>query len=133
MSSVGAGETSPPRMPGWQLALRFGLEVASLIAWGVYARRFAEGALGYVPAVGVPLLLALLWGVFAVKGDPSRSGKAPVAVPGWARLALEMLVFVGGAVTLALRESWVVFALFAAAFALHHALTTARLSWLLRQ
>ena len=32
-------------------------------------------------------------GVFAVPDDPSRSGSAPIAVPGLARLTLEAAVF----------------------------------------
>jgi hypothetical protein len=51
----------------------------------------------------IPLLAATAWGVFNVKGDPSRSGKAPVPVPGIVRLLLELAFF--GSATLALFQS----------------------------
>jgi hypothetical protein len=120
-------------IPAWQLALRFGLEVASLVAIGRFAGGCFQGTMGYVAAWGAPLVLALLWATFAVAGDPSRSGNAPVPVPGVVRLALEMLVFLGGAAALGARQSWIAFTIFMAAFVLHHAMTTERLGWLLKQ
>jgi Protein of unknown function (DUF2568) len=120
-------------IPGWQLAIRFGLEVASLVAIGRYAGGLFRGLWAYAAAWGVPLLIALLWATFAVKGDPSRSGNAPVPIPGLVRLALEMAVFLGGAAALAARNNRVALAIFLAAFVLHHSMTTGRLTWLLRQ
>jgi len=35
-----------------------------------------------------------VWGVFAVPNDPSRSGAAPIAVPGMLRLAIEAIIFI---------------------------------------
>lgn len=120
-------------IPAWQLAIRFGLEVGSLIAIGRYAGGLSRGTWSYIAALGAPALVALIWGTFAVRGDPSRSGNAPIPVPGALRLALELAVFLGGAAALAARQSWVAFALFMAVFVVHHAMTTERLSWLLRQ
>ena len=82
-------------IPPWQLAIRFGLEVASLIAVGRYAGSQLRGPWSLVVAWAVPGAVALLWVTFAVKGDPSRSGNAPVPVPGPLRLALELAVFGG--------------------------------------
>ncbi|WP_292315447.1 YrdB family protein [Mesorhizobium sp.] len=47
--------------------------------------------------MALPLVAAALWGTFAVPDDPSRSGRAPVPVPGAARLALELVILFGGA------------------------------------
>jgi hypothetical protein len=112
-------------IPGWQLAIRFLLEVSSLVAIGFWAHRW-----GLAPAIGAPLVVAVLWGVFAVPDDPSRSGKAPVAVPGIVRLLLELAVFGGGAAALFARGQWIPFGVFAAAVIVHHAGTVPRLRWL---
>ena len=117
-----------------QLGLRFGLEVASLIALGKWGRHAAgSGILSWMAAVAAPCIAAALWTTFAVPNDPSRSGRAPVAVPGWARLALEGLVFGGGAWALAALQSWTWCALDVLGLIVHHAFTTARLSWLWKQ
>jgi hypothetical protein len=69
------------------LAFRFVLELAALAAMASYGWHLTEHtAPRLVAAIGLPLLAAAMWGVFAVPGDRSRSGKAPVAVPGWVRL-----------------------------------------------
>src|ERR1019366_7635457 len=84
----------PPAIAPWLLHLRFALEVGSLIALGGWARRTAgRGLVGWAAALATALIVAVLWGTFAVRGDPSRSGRAPVPVPGWLRIALEMAVF----------------------------------------
>ena len=72
------------------LAVRFLLEILALIAMGYWGWRQGEGLVRYVLALGVPLVAALLWGVFRVPGDP---GDAPVAVPGAVRLLLEAVYF----------------------------------------
>lgn len=115
-----------PTIPGWQLAIRFLLEVSSLVAIGFWAHRW-----GLVPAIGAPLAVAVLWGTFAVAGDPSRSGNAPVAVPGAVRLVLELAVFGGGAAALFAMGQWIPLGVFAAAVIVHHAGTVPRLRWLL--
>lgn len=123
----------PIVIPAWQLGLRFALEVSALLALGRYAGGLGRGAWSYIAALGVPAFVALVWATFAVQGDPSRSGKAPIPVPGVLRLAIELAVFLGGAAALAVRQSWVAFALFMVALVVHHAMTTERLAWLLRQ
>lgn len=75
------------------LTLRFLLELAALVAVGAWGWQQREDGLGFVLAIGLPLLLAVAWGVFAVPGDPSRSGKAPVPVPGLLRLLFELAFF----------------------------------------
>lgn len=75
------------------LAIRFLLEITTLIATGMWGWRQGENGWQYVFAICIPLLLAALWGIFAVKGDPSRSGKTVVETPGIIRLILELGFF----------------------------------------
>ena len=72
------------------LAFRFFLELAGLFALGYWGWTQHEGILRVLLAIGVPLIGATLWGVFRVDNMP---GKAPVRVPGWVRLLLELAYF----------------------------------------
>lgn len=82
------------------LTVRFFLELTALIAMGFWGWNQREGALRFVLAFGIPIIAAAIWGVFAVPNDPSRSGSAPVPVPGMLRLALELIFFAFAAWTL---------------------------------
>ena len=129
-----SGPDTPPVIAPWLLSLRFGLEVGSLIALGAWARRAAgPGPTGWAAATALVLGAAALWGTFAVPGDPSRSGKAPVRVSGGTRLAIEMAVFLGGALALGALDWWPWFDAFIAVFVVHHAGAMQRLQWLVRQ
>jgi len=75
------------------LIIRFLLEVAALVAIGFWGWKQDVVAARILLAVGLPLLAAVLWGTFAVPEDPSRSGRAPVPVPGKVRLTLELVFF----------------------------------------
>jgi hypothetical protein len=123
----------PPKVPPLQLALRFVLELAAFASLGLFGRSLDAGPLGWLWAVLFPLVAAVMWGTFAVKGDPSRSGKAPLAVRGALRLTLELFVFLGGAAALAATGRYTVAAVFAGLVAVHPALTVPRLRWLLSQ
>lgn len=72
------------------LGMRFLLEVAALVATGYWGWTQHEGIAQVLLAIGVPLVVAALWGTFRVDGMPN---KAPVAVPGPVRLLLEFAVF----------------------------------------
>jgi hypothetical protein len=72
------------------LAVRFGLEITALVAYGVWGWHAGEGALRLGLAVGLPLLAALLWGAVVAP-------RAALAAPGWVVLTVEALIF-GGAV-----------------------------------
>lgn len=115
------------------LAVRFVLEIGALIALGRWGWNAADGFLRYVLALGIPALAAVLWGTFAVRNDPSRSGKAPVPVPGLLRLVLEFAFF--GAATAALLASgsrqlgWI----FGVVVIVHYLLSYDRILWLIRQ
>lgn len=75
------------------LAIRFLLELSALLAMGVWGWRQGEGWFRLLLALSVPIIAAVVWGTFAVPNDPSRSGAAPIAVPGILRLAIELAVF----------------------------------------
>ena len=75
------------------LGLRFILELAALIAAGYWGYSQTDSWTKYILAIGVPLILAVLWGAFAVPNDRSRSGKAPISTPGYLRLCLEIAFF----------------------------------------
>lgn len=75
------------------LAVRFILEVIALIIFAIWGWNQAAGVLRFALALGLPILAAILWSTFAVPDDPSRSGKAPVPVPGFIRLLLELGFF----------------------------------------
>lgn len=72
------------------LTLRFLLEVAMLIILGYWGWHWAGGWIKYVAAAGLPVIAAVLWGVFRIPDDPKP---APVAVPGIVRLLLEFGLF----------------------------------------
>ena len=113
------------------LALRFLLELAALGAVGFYGWKLTGGPLRFVAAIGLPLIVAVVWGAFAVPDDPSRSGGAPVPIPGALRLGLELAVF--GFATWALYStravSWSL--VLGGLVLLHYALSYDRIAWLL--
>ncbi len=113
------------------LAFRFILELVglfSLIYWG-WAQ--VDGLIRYVLAIGLPFLAAVVWGMFNVPGDPSRSGKAPVPVPGWVRLLIELVYFSLSAWCLWDAGAQIWSLIFAGAVLLHYALSVDRIRWLL--
>lgn len=115
------------------LVIRFLLEIAALLALGIWGWRQGEYWWRYILAFGVPILAALIWGVFAVPNDPSRSGSAPIAVPGFLRLMIELSIF-----TLAI---WAIYDLnyyrislvLGLIVVIHYILSYDRILWLLRQ
>ena len=114
------------------LAARFILEILALVAFGAWGRAQSQGALGLILMILVPLLAAIAWGTFNVKGDPSRSGKAPVPVPGIVRLLLELVFF--GLATLALFSlnptcGWI----YGLVVLAHYILSYDRILWLLKR
>jgi len=115
------------------LALRFLLELAAWASIGYWGWTRGSGWLRPGLAAALPLLAMALWSAFAVPGDPSRSGKAPVPVPGWVRLALELIEF--GLASWALADAWrpgwgIALGIVVVA---HYALSSDRIAWLLRQ
>lgn len=121
-------------IPPWNLGLRLVLELASFGALGWAGWRLGDG--GFTgAALGVVLSAAAmaLWSTFAVAGDPSRSGKAPVPVPGPVRLTIEYAVFGGACVALAAEGAVVAALVLAALNVVHLAFAIPRTRWLLRR
>ena len=78
------------------LALRFFLELAALGGFATLAWRLSTGNWKFLAAIAVVVALGAVWATFAVPDDPSRSGNAPVPVPGTVRLVLELAILFGG-------------------------------------
>lgn len=74
------------------LTLRFGLELAALASVALWAGEQAEGMLSVLYMVSALALFLGIWGTFNVLDDPSRSGKAPIQVPGVVRLCIELIL-----------------------------------------
>lgn len=111
------------------LVVRLLLELAALVALG-YAMWLLLPGLRWSAPFGVPLLAATAWGMFAVPGDPSRSGAAPVPVPRPVRLLVEWAVLFGAAALAAAGEVTAALA-FAGVLVVYHLCAYDRVLWLL--
>ncbi len=114
------------------LTLRFILEISALFALGYWGWTQHAGIMRFLWSIGLVVLAAVVWGTFAVPDDPSRSGKAPVPVPGAVRLVIELALFAAG--------TWAFFAADRPLWGLalgtltivHYALSYDRILWLLK-
>jgi hypothetical protein len=115
------------------LTIRFLLELAALAALGYWGWHQSDGAAQYVLALSIPLIAAAAWGSFNVANDPSRSGQAPIPVPGLVRLGLELALF--GFATWALFDldlthlGWAM----AIIVLVHYGVSYDRVQWLIKQ
>lgn len=75
------------------LAIRFLLELMALGSVGLWGWKQFDTWFRFIPAFGIPIALALIWGIFTVPDDPSRSGSAPVVTPGYIKLIIELVIF----------------------------------------
>lgn len=114
------------------LAVRFLLELSALIATGIWGWRQSENWPMYALGLGIPIVLAAVWGTFAVPDDPSRSGNAPVPVPGYLRLAIELMIFSFATWTLYdlgySKLSWII----GLTVLIHYVISYDRMLWLFR-
>lgn len=117
----------------WNLTLRFLLELAALLGLAMAGWSLPDGFGRWILAIALPLVAAVLWGTFAVLNDPSRSGRAPVQVPGAVRLVLELIMLFGGAAGFYLAGHAAIGIAMAMLIALSYAFSLDRLAWLLRQ
>lgn len=115
------------------LTVRFLLELIALFVFSLWGYEMAQGWIGYALAILLPILSAVVWGVFAVPNDPSRSGRAPIPVPGIIRLIIELLFFGSAAWALAaLGYTWY-FRVFASVVVIHYIISYDRILWLLKR
>ncbi len=115
------------------LGLRFLLEMLALFAMGWWGYAQCNCEMRYVWAIGIPLAAAVLWGIFAVPGDPSRSGKTVIKTPGWIRLILELSFFGFGVFAFYDTGQKTIGWIFGSLILLHYVLSLKRLKWLLKQ
>jgi hypothetical protein len=115
------------------LALRFLLEIAALVAMALWGWSVGSGGLEYALVVVVPLVAIVAWATFAVPGDPSRGKDGLVRVPGLVRLAIELAFF--GFAVFALHDlaADAIALGVALATVLHYALSFRRIAWLVRR
>lgn len=115
------------------LAIRFLLEMTALVSSGVWAYGLDDSFMGIVYAVLTVLLLMILWGVFNVPNDPSRSGKAPMVVKGWLRLLIEFAIFSFGIWTMNQVCEALYSCIFGGLIVLHYLVSYERIIWLLKR
>jgi hypothetical protein len=115
------------------LALRFILEITALFALGYWGWTQHDGIWRFVWSIGLVFIAAVVWGAFAVPEDPSRSGRAPVPVPGAVRLVIELAFFAAGtwAFIAADRPLWGL--ALGILTVIHYALSYDRIIWLLKR
>jgi len=74
------------------LAFRFLLETAAFVAIGYWGFSQQSGIMRFLLGIGLPVIAAVIWAIFAVSADPSRSDRAPIPVPGVLLLLRELLL-----------------------------------------
>ena len=112
------------------LLFRLVLELAAFVALAIGGYAIGSGVWGWVLAVGLPIVGMAVWGTFNVPGDRSRSGEAPVPVPGAVRLLVEFSVF-GAAIVVVSSANVTYAAVLLAGVVVHYALSIDRVRWLL--
>jgi hypothetical protein len=114
------------------LGFRFLLELAALFTVGYWGWHRDIGAFRFVLGIVGPCLFAAVWYTFNTKDDPSRSGKAPVPVPGIVRLVLEIVLFVMATIGAYSSISKLTGIIFGSAVLIHYIASYKRISWMLR-
>lgn len=113
------------------LAVRFILELSALVSTGLWGWKYGDGWTRLALALGIPIVLAIIWGTFNVPDDPSRSGTAPIVTPGLIRLVIELGIF-GFAVWALFDMGFMKMSLILAlAVLLHYMVSYDRILWLL--
>lgn len=115
------------------LILRFLLEISALASVGVWGWKLSDGWVRFVLAIGIPIILSIIWGIFAVPNDPSRSGSAPVITPGVIRLGIELGFFAFATWSLYDMELEKLSMAYGIIVALHYIVSYDRIIWLLSQ
>lgn len=114
-------------------ALRFILEISALVSLAIWGYSSFGSGLRILMAILAPLVFALLWGIFAVRGDPSRSGKTVIDVPGPVRLFLELILFSFSVLALYYSGYSALSFAFGAMVVLHYIISYDRVLWLMKK
>jgi hypothetical protein len=114
------------------LALRLLLELIALFIFGYWGWHQDIGIFRFGLAVVGPVLFAAIWYTFNVRDDPSRSGEAPVPVPGALRLSLELILFALAAVAAYTTISKLIGLLLGTIVLLHYLFSYKRVVWMLK-
>jgi hypothetical protein len=112
--------------------LRFLLELAALFAVGYWSWHLDIGAVRFILVVVGPVLFAAIWYTFNVRNDPSRSGKAPVPVPGFVRLSIELFLFALAVIAAFSSMSALIGIIFGLALLFHYVTSYKRFAWMVR-
>jgi len=110
--------------------LRFLLEIAALISFGIWGWQIGEGWIRFILALGIPILVAILWATFRVPNDP---GEAPVAIPGVLRLAFELALFAFAVWALYDTEHVILACSLGIVVGFHYIVSYDRILWIIRQ
>lgn len=115
------------------LFIRFLLELVALSVFAVWGYHLSDSWSRFLLAIIACLFFAGLWGIFAVPGDPSRSGKTVIPTPGKVRLVLELLLFSAATGMISgLTKPWMAW-LYGGIVLLHYVTSYDRISWLLNR
>lgn len=115
------------------LGLRFILEMTALFAFSFWGWKQHDGWLRVLLAILLPLFIAIIWGVFAVPNDPSRSGKTVVVTPGWIRLIIELSIFGFSIWAFSDLGYFAVAYILSGLIVVHYLFSLSRVKWLLRK
>jgi hypothetical protein len=113
--------------------VRFLLELTAIVTFAIWGYAQSETWTRILLAILLPLLFALLWGVFAVRDDPSRSGKTVVRTPGIVRLLLELGLFGYATWMLVDLDHPLLAGILCGAVLMHYFISRERVRWLLKQ
>lgn len=122
---------TPPIIASWNLALRFFLELGGIAGLGIASWKLIPVPFRWIAAIGIPVAAVVIWGVFNVEGDTSRSGNAPIQVPGWIRLVIEITILGGAAAGLFLSGHRFFAFTYIAFLLIHYTASWRRIVWLL--
>ena len=122
-----------PRQSPMHLAIRFALEIATLVAFGRSGWRIGHGGVGgAVLAILLPLLGGAAWAVFRAPDD-GAGPRAIAPVPGPIRLLIEWLLIGLGTLGLWIAGSWLSATVLLVLWGLHYAVTWDYVRWLWKQ
>ena len=113
------------------LTLRFILEIIALISVGIWGWNKTDSFLRFILAIGLPILLGVIWGIFAVPNDPSRSGQTVVVTSGVIRLAIELGIFTIATLVIYIQGQQKISYAFGIIVIIHYLISYDRIIWLL--